>query len=1461
MESFVFNSFKKRLLEGKVNLEDNWKHYPVNKNFVTSYGDDARSMENSASFIMYDLANNPDTASAYYNVFSSEQSYFNAWYNYYGTKFNTYEYRYKSMAEQDIPAKPEFVTLAGWENFSDKENNSHLKGLFFSTGGTFYKSTGLKDTNGIDIPRGFYYVRIKEELLWCANKVNDSTTYDNEINIVLGDNIGTAKGDISKLRFCIGSNPAQPFNGIFYGNGYGFINCELHCKSDVGGVIGYLSKQSFNRSYAGAYTKPGIISHVWVKNCSIVNDKEISLSHLSTGGFDVAAGFLCGKNDGIIEHVYVSDKIGISGFIPKMYSCSNKMDNIRPAASGEAEASVFYPDYLCYNSLGNIVPYIGYFNEGVFATYSGYSKYDNQMHTYWNTIDNYGCYPIKKSINRSVVSPQSWSFTVYADYKQDDGIKGRIFHFTAPANRKTVLWYDTFMIEDTMKTHTGAKSIGTGEGESEKMHGILLLRDNDWFQAFRDIEYTPYFDKSIKMNQQNRAAYYVSPIVGINTGTLNNIYLDTEMEFSGTFVGFAGGLAGKMSDGYVSDCYMNLTASDVFESNGYPTRNTYKTYDAASPVNNYSFIQKSIKNIGGLFGSLVVGDSITISNVSSYFNNQMQVIRTDNNDYMDYYFDNRFGGIAAIVEYNSCNISDLWYYNSEIAKKFHNIRDYIPDYDYYDEKYDVNSTDGNRSIFIRSCNFNYAETYRNNATTTAAPIGYIQNDYWEYGVSSPLFAEIKPTYLSVPSIISTPFYNTSKDIPQGGISTTEHIGLFTMDQQLASPPSNPNFWGINLEVDLPGVSNGFHLLDYDEKRGWKYDGYAGGVIDALNAQKGVNFSLDIKQIASRFAKWLDVEVKSNVYNGYDSYMSTVTVPVAARIDASYFEEITESINDQGDIVEEFVSGPYANEGINFNPPDTSSLPWRSYRAQVYSYNGNKKLLQYPYWGSDLYVIPTTLEGNGNRDTLDMTSDFYDYVEIESTDIPYCNTRGGTTSVPRGYLDVGGIKIQIRRGAFDYAPFGEKEFETADQIDTFYKVYVKAREGHNAHRIDETWNNETHMWKMSENTIPPIPSGSRTKGTTMGGISYLPDFFYESYKDSVKNWLDANANGARWGWYFYDDYDDTFDSVFFYNFFLAFDVQKYDRTTESGCFPPNWPFIVGYLCGQEEGDYKGTQKKFINSDYDRPAKKIWPNEKCTIKFYRDGNDTPVKITDDIYELIRPKTDFTEMNNVGRFRNSLYLSESTMPTGLTQDSSTPVRMQQTVNKDAWYSDMKYLAENVKKARVETAEEVSTYFKYTYSRTNLDINKTEIWPASAWAVKYDYYNNRAGFWIENKNAQYIDDYRNDKFRYSQNYVTMGQTLNEQCILHLLEKPAIQKAGLPLTAFSADDFEGIYVTDSENNPVMYIDVGMGECSPGTTWSYKCYANYKEEDFSAHPYDIKGLLLEVNRDDAVDQNTTEEDE
>jgi hypothetical protein len=126
----------------------------------------------------------------------------------------------------------------------------------------------------------------------------------------------------------------------------------------------------------------------------------------------------------------------------------------------------------------------------------------------------------------------------------------------------------------------------------------------------------------------------------------------------------------------------------------------------------------------------------------------------------------------------------------------------------------------------------------------------------------------------------------------------------------------------------------------------------------------------------------------------------------------------------------------------------------------------------------------------------------------------------------------------------------------------------------------------------------------------------------------------------------------------------------------------------------------------------------------------------------------------------------------------------------------------------------------------------------------VQFDYGNrNCAGYWFYNHDNISPSTEYNDDFSYTPNILNIGKTVNEKCIInnHLM-LPDVDS--FMVSSFAADDFEGLLVTDSKSLPVMYIDVGLGECDDGTTWSYKC------KEYTRGTTGTSGLLLEMNSDE-----------
>ena len=1016
MESFVFNSFKQRLMESDVSLSGTWYAYPVNSKFIDDYGDKLKYLKDTHDLRLFC----PDSAVnlQFFNDGVGSNPHF------YRTDMGSQYYTYTSMYETDVPSEPYYVTLNNIKTFNEENpGQEHLESLFLKQDGKFYRPISDSDPT----PRGFYFIKTSEELLWCANKVN-GTNFDNTINIVLGDNIGTnvmvkdadnndvplSKANIDdnfsklkKIGYGIGTNPAQPFNGIFFGNGFKILNIDLVCNNDINGLIGYLG---YN----------GWISTIIIDGVNIVECKKpINIEHLIYEGTDVCVGILCGKNNGKIENVVVDGEIIFKDFIPSMYSTRNKTEDVNAPNNDNYP---YYPDFYCYDSLGNIVPYIGYFNEGVFATYSGYNLKDDVFYLYWNTrpSDSY----TMKDIVEGISSPCEWYYWNGLGPDSENILPGYFMYFTALPNRRNVLWYDANIITKTNDDLNSLKSPAISD------IGLFGFNYKDPLapQSMKGIANANYFNKSIKLNQQNRAAYYVSPLLGLNNNIINSVRVNAKLYTSGTFVGFMGGIAGKQCYGNLTDIISNVSALDICNEPG--SELFYKRNILENET--YSFTKKSIKNISSLFGSCVVGNihSLFLNSVNSYLTNYNNVVFPKNSnepEYDDYYFLNRYGALAAIVEYNSTNISDIWRDNEQL----NNIV--------------------NKSIFITNSTFGYKEEKcsDNNTYDLLTPYELIDNDAYVnptakgkymFGIASPLIAEIKPTYLSVPSIISTVYENGGHTITQSEDEKTDFntIGLFGVDQNFACNYIDGNFWSINMETDLPGVANSGIQINST------YCGIAGGVIDRLNVTAGENFDLNIQNIASKLISWNGCKVVKNYDKDLNS-LSSITVPAAAAIEPATFVTSADIDMNTGKISDDNVI-PSACGDLG-NIPD-GAIATTDFRG-VCDYAANKVVNTYPYFGSDIeldlvsaafgdpIIKPdlTRLSGSiitfSAKNPVFWEAEEYGFAEPIKTHHNY----GGTTHTLTNKIQ--SVEFNIDVDAFNYQPFTDVPLTDPELIKKFY----------------------------------------------------------------------------------------------------------------------------------------------------------------------------------------------------------------------------------------------------------------------------------------------------------------------------------------------------------------------------------------------------------------------------------------
>ena len=1427
MESFVFNSFKKNLVEGKINNTENWYMIPVNSKFVDDYEDKITYFKTLDDF-NYFCPN---------NIFS--------WDNYL-TKMYKQIYEYTPMSTTDISIEPQYIDESNIDFFiSTNPTQKDLKWLFFNSASTYYRldetKTKVELINDVPVtsyaPRGFYYIRTSEELKWCAEKVNGAA-YDNKINIVLGDNIGVSadsldlytlysNNNIKKINYCIGSNPAQPFEGIFYGNGFKFINIELDCNNNTNGIFGYLGTS-------------GEIHYAIFNGTNILKcNKKININHLTTDGSDIVAGLLCGKNNGLIDHSYVSGNIVINQFYPSMYNSRNKIDV--PINSTETNTQTndnsnrYYPDYLCYNNPGNIVPYIGYFNEGVFATYSGYNEQENKVHLYWNTNEENQVPDIRttqlNSSNTSIESPIEhyyWNGAKIEDY-------GYIYPTTHPKCRTNILFYDSSIFAATNELTYSNTDIDISDPLSPNNLGFILWDEKDLNNLpGKNAIYAQYFDKSIKMTQQNRQAYYVSPLVGMNNSKIHDTTVDSNIYLSGTFVGFIGGIAGKQANGELNNINVMITTDELCTNDYYSKigkqnpvqKPSYYLRDYIS-VSNYFFPQKSIKNIGGLFGSCVVGNrnSLNINQTWSTLNNNNFVISNNNVlEYDDYYFDNRYAAFAAVVEYNSCNIGDMW---NSITNEINNGK--------------------LRSIIVNNSLFNYTEGTPKTNKHYKCSISTPDNSF-KYGVCAPIWAEIKPTYVSVPSTITTPFLNNVNP-PSTGYY---RIGLYTVDQNFAAPVSDPNFWTINTVVDLPGVQNYDAMtigpLYYAESK--QLSGYAGfsGGIDRLNYTFATNFDLDIKNIATKLVYWRNSSAVSTQDRPFEeSPFKYTTVPAAATIDGATYSAQDGSIG-------------YCSAWRSESHPGVSAIANPGF-------NGNKVISLYPYFGSDLQVIPNVVNPDtplisdlitaSNISALRIIMHNKAYDEMPTTWKPDTDEY----FTPGHYLcnSIRDIEMVIFPRAFAFAPF-TTAIPTYDDIISGYRVRA----------FNTVTRDNISPKRNSKITVDDYILGSFYSALSTNSV--LGDTFPSGAFGSALNPGEVGYNlssniKANCGWVFPNDISDTSLvswSLFVipFNFTALSNIQynmplceKYppfndfhgfyvQKDTDGSLEASNWQSPASWFAG-----FYNTHSSPLVGPYE------FPQVITNIEVYTN-NGEPLQVTKPV--------PWYNLNISGSFRNNLLESNNSfVDPQLMQVNNVNSQIYNMLSNSAlWFGQYDSDATIVKNYNNESSSAKKDFYKFTYIKGTLA--QSAISSAIELSnVHYNYANKKAGFWFKNTSA-FSGAYEfNDTLRYTPNILTLGKQPSQESILLSLEDNNTTNL-YSAYGFKADDFAGLlFVRNNETTkePIMYVDVNLGECPDGTSWSY---SGYPSKDISAidsqyvvddketrlrkqQEYNkVEGLLLEV---------------
>lgn len=525
MSSFIFNEFKKRFLNGEVeNNGTKWFFQPVKKEFIENLNGDNIKPEQFKTL---------DSIKNYLNR-NSEDGF-----NKTLSELYKVEYEYSKLVEAKYSNKPAYITKDNYFDFiktNPKEEN--LFNLFLSPAAIF---PGYG---------GFYYVKTKEELKWCANRVNGdnddgerSDNFNNHIVIVLGDDIGEINS-ATEINFTIGRYTDRPFEGFFYGNGYIFQNLKFKVTSAVGGLVGYLGHN-------------GIILDVNVfGNTRVDCDKKINLNHIKNSAEDICFGVICAVNRGLIQNSRISgeakDKqnniptITYKGFVPSVYLVQNKTENLNVPIS-DSKDNEFFPNYFCINSPGNIVPYVGYFAEGCPSIVSARPWVPEG-----NPPPPTPCW-LDDTDEKDKISDWTGTMLLSDNAEKTEGI---------PADKDG---FGNQFLTNYSNVKKTVDALNLGTVRSDKFGFDCMIPDNSQHSKTHQIVYnnnSNWSNQPVKMHQFARAAYYVSPFCGSNKGTIAGCESKTKAIFEGTFVGFCGGLVGKNGGGKITDCNVYIEPQD-----------------------------------------------------------------------------------------------------------------------------------------------------------------------------------------------------------------------------------------------------------------------------------------------------------------------------------------------------------------------------------------------------------------------------------------------------------------------------------------------------------------------------------------------------------------------------------------------------------------------------------------------------------------------------------------------------------------------------------------------------------------------------------------------------------------------------------------------------------------------------------------------------------------------------------
>lgn len=596
MSSFIFDAFKKRFLEGKVPQKDTWYFLPVNDTFQSRMEvsgirlDQFRTLDDFKG--VSDYQNRIDKKT---NSLKNKDFDFTYADNIIDIKFSgdclvngkKMDYKWTKVIDDgtEFTNKPMFVTNENFDTFNSYysaciANNQYIRD---------YLNSG-----------GFYYIRSKDELAWFSERTKEN----NRIIGVLGDPI---EGIINSEP--IGVNEEYPFEGILDGNYYNLDICIDASYTD-NGIIGVLGKQGIVRNIKLIHTDEN-------KNLNTINcTKTINLKHIKEDGRDINCGLLVGRNYGTIQNVDATElqTFYLSGFVPSVYSVTNKSDNYRWNETDtivrqkydEANENFYLLNSFCINSPGNICPYIGYFAEGYFCNDGAALALDSNI--YLSAKTNTPTFKDPRTfINNENLSWQQNTIKItnsgidycpLGTYISDGSINNYALFVSGtchPNNIESISenamnyvknplyygldYYGTYTVRNIGYYYFDIQQIPTPYSFDLKKATInyntnLIVKSFGGENGLSGGKYNPSYEPtrcSLRMHPQARVAYNIGVIVGANYGSISFVNVKAEIKNTSNFVGFIGGLVGKQSNGNIESVGISAIYNLNYDFNNIPS--------------------------------------------------------------------------------------------------------------------------------------------------------------------------------------------------------------------------------------------------------------------------------------------------------------------------------------------------------------------------------------------------------------------------------------------------------------------------------------------------------------------------------------------------------------------------------------------------------------------------------------------------------------------------------------------------------------------------------------------------------------------------------------------------------------------------------------------------------------------------------------------------------------------------